>query len=140
MKILVSYRIFVAKLQANHFQQGRTSEQLTEMLKECLQKVCQLQADLQRSDNEQDDPEAAGYAACAAETLRFLSAEGLPPDHPVVRALAERLLCDREWNLRIYVKVTNNFQTIINILLGLGCNSKRILGNTLFLVYLVLKV
>lgn len=66
------------------------------MLKECLQKVCELQADLQRNDHEVDDPEAAGYAACALETFRFLSAEGLTPDDPIVKALAERLLRDRE--------------------------------------------
>ncbi|KAK5641700.1 hypothetical protein RI129_010247 [Pyrocoelia pectoralis] len=60
---------------------------LTEMLKECLQKVCALQADLQRDD---DDPEAAGYAACAMETLSFLSSEGVPSNHPIVRELKSR--------------------------------------------------
>ncbi|KAJ8957143.1 hypothetical protein NQ314_006601 [Rhamnusium bicolor] len=42
------------------------------------------------------DPEAAGYTACAMETLRFLSAQGLPPDHPMVKAITERLLRDRD--------------------------------------------
>lgn len=75
------------------FQQSR--DHVTEMLKLCLQKVCELQAEIER--NEQvHDPEAAGYAACAMETIRFLSSQGLPPDHPVVKSLTEKLLQDQE--------------------------------------------
>ncbi|RZC38858.1 hypothetical protein BDFB_014469, partial [Asbolus verrucosus] len=70
-------------------------DHVTEMLKLCLEKVCELQADLERGQ-EAHDPEAAGYAACAMETMRFLSAQGLPPDHPVIRGLAEKLLQDKE--------------------------------------------
>lgn len=66
------------------------------MLKVCLQKVCELQADLERSTDEIHDPEAAGYAACALETIRFLSSQGLPPDHPMVKGLAEKLLENRD--------------------------------------------
>lgn len=66
------------------------------MLKVCLQKVCELQQNLERTEDFENDPQAAGYAACAMETLRFLAAEGLPPDHPVVRTLSERLSSDRE--------------------------------------------
>lgn len=58
----------------------------------CLQKVCELQADLQRNEEQENDPEAAGYAACAIETLRFLSTEGVSPDHPIVKGLTRRLL------------------------------------------------
>lgn len=76
--------------------QRRNPEQVTEMLKACLQKVCELQADLQRTDEEENDAEAAGYAACAVETMRFLAAEGLPPDHPVVTGLRDRLMRDRD--------------------------------------------
>lgn len=77
--------------------QRRSSTQVTEMLKACLQKVCELQASLQRTGEEENDAEAAGYAACAIETMRFLAAEGLPPDHPVVRELREKLTRDRDW-------------------------------------------
>ncbi|EFA09086.1 hypothetical protein TcasGA2_TC006806 [Tribolium castaneum] len=73
----------------------RSRDHVTEMLKLCLQKVCELQADLERSE-EVHDPEAAGYAACAMETIRFLSSQGLPPDHPIVKGLTEKLLQDRE--------------------------------------------
>lgn len=66
------------------------------MLKLCLQKVCELQAELGKSEEEVHDPEAAGYAACAMEALRFLSSQGLPPDHPVVKRLRDRLLPDKE--------------------------------------------
>lgn len=61
------------------------------MLKICLQKVYQLQDELERSENVRD-PEAEGYAACVMETLRFLSAQGLPSDHPIVQGLTDRLL------------------------------------------------
>ncbi|KAJ8948423.1 hypothetical protein NQ318_007946 [Aromia moschata] len=57
---------------------AREPDHVTEMLKLCLQKICELQASLE-ADDEVHDPEAAGYAACAMETLRFLSAHGLPP-------------------------------------------------------------
>ncbi|KAK4873919.1 hypothetical protein RN001_013279 [Aquatica leii] len=63
--------------------------QVTELLKVCLQKVCELQEDLRRSDGDESNPEAAGYAACATETLRFLTAEGIPADHPIVKELQE---------------------------------------------------
>lgn len=59
-------------------------------MKLCLQKVCELQAEL--DNNEQRDPEAEGYAACTMETLRFLSNEGLSPNHPMVKELRERLM------------------------------------------------
>ncbi|XP_018323477.1 uncharacterized protein LOC108735812 [Agrilus planipennis] len=72
------------------------NDQVTELLKLCLQKVCELQEDLQRCDDEENDPEAAGYAACAMETLRFLVAEGLPPDHPTVKTLTEKLLMGQD--------------------------------------------
>lgn len=60
----------------------------------CLQKVCELQEELKRND--EDDAEAAGYAACAVETMRFLEAEGLSSDHPVVKNLSERLFRDKD--------------------------------------------
>lgn len=67
-----------------------------ELLQLCLQKVCALQEELQKSEDDENDPEAAGYAACAMETFRFLSNEGLSPDHPVIKGLAERLMKERE--------------------------------------------
>lgn len=60
----------------------------------CLQKVCELQAALE--DTEQRDPEAEGYAACAMETLRFLSNEGLPPNHPIVRELTNKIMQNKD--------------------------------------------
>lgn len=78
------------------FPQTRESDRVTEMLKLCLQKICELQADLENEENMRD-PEAAGYTACALETLRFLSDHGLPPDHPMVKEIAEKLLRDRDW-------------------------------------------
>ncbi|XP_023313149.1 uncharacterized protein LOC111693180 [Anoplophora glabripennis] len=74
---------------------ARESDRVTEMLKLCLQKICELQADLENEENMRD-PEAAGYTACALETLRFLSDHGLTPDHPMVKGIAERLLRDRD--------------------------------------------
>ncbi|KAJ8956609.1 hypothetical protein NQ317_012338 [Molorchus minor] len=71
---------------------AREPDHVAEMLKLCLQKICELQASL---ENEEDvhDPEAAGYFACAVETLRFsLSAHGLPPDHPMVKSITEKIL------------------------------------------------
>ncbi|KAK9883089.1 hypothetical protein WA026_001291 [Henosepilachna vigintioctopunctata] len=67
-------------------------DRLDEMLKICLQKVCQLQNELERTTEGFGDPEAEGYATCALETLRFLSDQGLPSDHPIVRGLTDRLL------------------------------------------------
>ncbi|XP_031352515.1 uncharacterized protein LOC116177639 [Photinus pyralis] len=72
---------------------GLNDARLTELLKECLQKVCELQADLQRDEDR--NPEAAGYAACAMETLSFLSAEGVPSTHPIVRQLKARFMDNR---------------------------------------------
>lgn len=69
-----------------------SDNRVTELLKKCLQKVCELQADLARDSDDEDDAEAAGYAACAVETLKFLASEGLAPDHPVVTGLSQRLL------------------------------------------------
>lgn len=48
-----------------------------------------MQAELE--DDASHDPEAAGYAACALETLKFLSDHGLPPEHPMVKAISEKL-------------------------------------------------
>lgn len=70
---------------------AKNDDQITEMLKLCLRKVCELQQDLERTEDFENDPQAAGYAACAVETLRFLANEGLPPDHPVVKTLSEKL-------------------------------------------------
>lgn len=72
------------------------NDQVTEMLKVCLQKVCELQAELQRSDGQEHDAEAAGYAACAIEALRFLSSEGVSQEHPMVKTLTQHLLRDRD--------------------------------------------
>lgn len=66
-------------------------ERLNEMLKICLQKVCQLQEELERTEN-LADPEAEGYATCVMETLRFLSTQGLPSNHPIVKGLTDKLL------------------------------------------------
>lgn len=83
----------------------REQDNVTEMLKLCLQKICELQAEM---DNEEvHDPEAEGYAACAMETMRFLSAQGLPPEHPMVKALSEKLLGRREWWK--YCSLNDNF-------------------------------
>lgn len=60
------------------------------MLKLCLEKVCELQAEIEEQ-NERRDPEAEGYAACAMETFEFLANEGLAPNHPIVKELRERL-------------------------------------------------
>ncbi|KAI4456110.1 hypothetical protein MML48_8g00013717 [Holotrichia oblita] len=79
-----------------HKAKRNKNDQVTEMLKVCLQKVCELQQNLERTEDFENDPQAAGYAACAMETIRFLAAEGLPPDHPVVRTLSEKLSSDRE--------------------------------------------
>lgn len=65
------------------------------MLKLCLQKVCELQAEMEHEKNMANDPEAAGYAACAIETLRFLSQEGLPDDHPVILGLKEKFFSEK---------------------------------------------
>lgn len=40
------------------------------MLKLCLQKICQMQAEMKQEDENPHDPEMEGYAACAMETLR----------------------------------------------------------------------
>lgn len=56
----------------------------------CLQKVCELQAEIE--DTAQRDPEAEGYAACAMETLRFLTNEGLSQDNPIVTELTNKLM------------------------------------------------
>ncbi|XP_060522624.1 uncharacterized protein LOC132699759 [Cylas formicarius] len=74
-----------------HPNRGRNQDHVTEMLKLCLQKICELQAEMQDESEIQHDPEAAGYAACVVETLRFLSTQGLPSDHPIVKALTEKL-------------------------------------------------
>ncbi|KAJ8923056.1 hypothetical protein NQ315_001605 [Exocentrus adspersus] len=79
----------------NRHNRAAEPDHVTEMLKLCLQRICELQADLE-NEEEMPDPEAAGYTACAMETLQFLSAHGLPPDHPMVRSLKERLLRNRE--------------------------------------------
>lgn len=65
------------------------------MLRICLQKICQLQAELENDVNEQD-AEAAGYTACAMETLRFLSEHGLAPDHPLVKTITEKLFREKD--------------------------------------------
>ncbi|KAL1497687.1 hypothetical protein ABEB36_008606 [Hypothenemus hampei] len=65
------------------------------MLKFCLQKILELQQEIETEDN-RPDPEAEGYTACAMETLRFLSSQGLPPNHPMIRALSDRLLRKRD--------------------------------------------
>nr|CAI5866868.1 unnamed protein product [Callosobruchus analis] len=62
------------------------------MLKLCLQKICELQSELESEETLPHDAEAAGYAACALETLRFLSSQGLSHDHPVVKRIREKLL------------------------------------------------
>ncbi|XP_030768007.1 uncharacterized protein LOC115891632 [Sitophilus oryzae] len=74
----------------------REPDRVTEMLKLCLQRICELQAEMNQVDEEVHDPEAEGYTACAMETLRFLTAQGMSPDHPVVRALTDRLLRNRD--------------------------------------------
>lgn len=48
-----------------------------------------MQAEL--DDETLHDPEIAGYTACALETIKFLSDHGLPPDHPVVKGITEKL-------------------------------------------------
>lgn len=82
-----------------------TDHHVTEMLKLCLEKICELQAELECTENVENnenlivdvhDPEAAGYTACAMEALRFLTAQGLPSDHPMVQHLKERLLRNRD--------------------------------------------
>jgi len=40
------------------------------MLKLCLQKICELQAELETEADDAHDPEVEGYAACATETMR----------------------------------------------------------------------
>ncbi|KAF5302585.1 hypothetical protein FQA39_LY10203 [Lamprigera yunnana] len=59
---------------------------LKDLLKICLQRVCQLQHNLNNT-GEENTAEAAGYAACAAESLKFLTEEGIAPDHPIMREL-----------------------------------------------------
>lgn len=59
--------------------------------------MCELQANLEREDEAENEPEhydaeEAGYEACALETMRFLAREGLGPDHPMVKSLGQRLL------------------------------------------------
>ncbi|CAH0563375.1 unnamed protein product [Brassicogethes aeneus] len=74
-----------------HQRQRDSDQQVTDMLKLCLQKICELQAEINDEENVHD-AEAAGYAACAVETLRFLTNQGLPPSHPMVKTLTEKLL------------------------------------------------
>ncbi|GLV34736.1 hypothetical protein CBL_09217 [Carabus blaptoides fortunei] len=81
-----------ASKRSRHERMHNSDNRVTELLKKCLQKVCELQADLARDSDDEDDAEAAGYAACAVETIKFLAAEGLAPDHPVVTGLSQRLL------------------------------------------------
>lgn len=50
--------------------QGKNQDHVTEMLKLCLQKICQMQAEMKQEDENPHDPEMEGYAACAMETLR----------------------------------------------------------------------
>lgn len=64
------------------------------MLKLCLQKICEMQAELEEAATH--DPEVAGYTACALETLKFLSDHGLSPDHPMVKGITEKLFGDRD--------------------------------------------
>ncbi|CAH1989495.1 unnamed protein product [Acanthoscelides obtectus] len=59
-------------------------------------KICELQAELEHEDAVPHDAEAAGYSACALETLRFLSAQGLPHDHPMVKRIREKLLKEHD--------------------------------------------
>lgn len=64
------------------------------MLKLCLEKICEMQAEL--ADESSHDPEVAGYTACALETLKFLSDHGLPPHHPIVKGITEKLFKERD--------------------------------------------
>lgn len=70
------------------------------MLKLALERVCALQAELARENSDEEnsdgqvDPETAGFAACAIETFRFLAAEGLSDNHPVIQRLTQHLLGD----------------------------------------------
>lgn len=57
----------------------------------CLQKVVEIQEDLDKDTDEDSDAEGAGYAACAVETMRFLAAEGYGADHPMIKGLRQRL-------------------------------------------------
>ncbi|XP_066140114.1 uncharacterized protein insb [Euwallacea fornicatus] len=75
-----------------HPKRDKEQDHVTEMLRLCLQKIAELQTELEEEPQSSHDPEVEGYAACATEALRFLSAQGLPPDHPMVKALAEKLL------------------------------------------------
>ncbi|XP_076269556.1 insensible isoform X2 [Rhynchophorus ferrugineus] len=50
---------------------GRDGDRMTETLKYCLQKICELQAEIQQDEEEIHDPEAEGYSVCAMETLSF---------------------------------------------------------------------
>lgn len=58
-------------------------------------KVTEIQAQLQEEDSEEEDGREnameAGYVACAIETINFLAAEGLGPDHPLMRTLHRQL-------------------------------------------------
>lgn len=71
---------------------------LAELLKRCLDKICELESeilsDAENAENAEnaEDAEAAGYATCLIETLKFLSQEGLGPQHPMVQALSQKLL------------------------------------------------
>lgn len=64
------------------------------MLKLCLQKICEMQAEL--DEDSHHDPEVAGYTACALETLKFLSDHGLPSDHSMVKGIMEKLFRNRD--------------------------------------------
>ncbi|XP_050299951.1 uncharacterized protein LOC126738591 [Anthonomus grandis grandis] len=80
-----------------HHRREKDQDQVNDMLKLCLQKICELQAEMEMEEDDQHhDAEAEGYAACAVEALRFLSSQGLPPDHPMVKALSEKLLRNRD--------------------------------------------
>lgn len=70
---------------------AKSDDNLNVMLRMCLEKVCELQHELNKADECEEDAQAAGYAACAMEALSFLAREGLPQDHPMVTALTEKL-------------------------------------------------
>lgn len=77
------------------FQERSRSDHTKELLKLCLQKICELQADLE-NESEMHDAEALGYSACVVETLKFLSDNGLSSDHPMVKAITQKLFTGRD--------------------------------------------
>ncbi|XP_017782696.1 PREDICTED: uncharacterized protein LOC108567023 [Nicrophorus vespilloides] len=81
---------------ANRNRRGKqkSGQKMNEALMMCFEKICELQKELEGDITEEDydDAQVAGYAACALETMSFLRAEGMSEEDPIMKVLKEKLL------------------------------------------------